>query len=1546
MTTQITTDNIASTTLDVISGVKVSAIVYSDNDTAADPAGGQTITLNGVGFKATPTVIVNGVSAGVVTFVSGTEITFTAPANNAGTYVIYVVNPDGATAIVIPGISYSGTPTWSTAAGTLGNITETQAISNTVTATGDVPISYSLQSGTLPPGSSLNSANGLISGTTAATGSPTTYTFTIRASDAQNQDTDRQFSLTINPDVVTWSSPANNATVSANTNTALSNVTLSATSSAGYGITYTADTLPTGLSISGANITGTPTVIANTTTTLTATAATTNRTATRTINWVISVANDSYFNYTTLLLNAETVTANVWNDDASTNKFVVTVNGDTRPMAFSPYEIVWSGQFDGTNDYISTPANSAFSFGTGDFTIECFMRTTDNSLAPGGYSRSIMYIGDFDFYLRITAYHGGTDGALRVAGLSDGSTVSLKDGVWHHVALVRESNTIRLWIDGIYQTSGSGTTYSTNHTNVDTNVVGGRSNPIGGYFNGNISNVRVVKGTAVYTGTSNFTVPTSPLTAVTGTSLLTCARNRFIDASTNALAITVNDAPIISNFAPLIETDVVTGSGYFDGTGDFLTLPSNAAFSFGTGSFTVEAWVYLTATQNFGIIFLSSTTGTGDSLHVQINSTNRVRITNASTEFLLATNAIPLNAWTHIAVVRNGTTLSIYQNGVLNGSTTSTFTPPTSPLTAIANTSLLTLQSRIGENNNRFVDTSGLNNIITRNGNTTQGTFSPYSLTGWSNFFDGTGDYLTVANNAALDLPVDFTIEFWLNLANVTSTWQTIISRAYGYAGGWRLYKDQTDPELRWYHGSTSTILTTNSGIINNVWSHVAVVRQGTTLTIYVNGIAKGSATNSTNYTPGNYSLEIGSGVVTSGYPMTGYISNLRIVKGTAVYTASFTPPTSPLTAIANTSLLTCQSNRLVDNSANNFAITRNGDVSVQSFSPFSPSVITPTSYSGYFDGTGDYLNSSTSSLVAPTGDFTIEAWIYANTLTSTNSLGVGISFIGNSTLNDGRLQFWVGTDGTISLYLRNNSAVDVTTTSSSSGTITTNTWYHIAAIRNVNTYTIYVNGTSVGTTTSATAMTYAANTLNIGFMRQSNLLNYWNGYISNFRLVNGTAAYTSNFTPPTSPLTAISNTSLLTCQSSTFIDNSTNRFTITINGDAAPRSFNPFGNTVTSDVEYSVTTVGGSVLFDGSGDYLSMPHSTALVYGTNNFTIEFWIYVNAYGNPSRIFEKGVGETGYSMDMSNTGTLSYNNNTFIGGSSTTIPVPLRAWTHVALVRSGTSTNQTRWYINGQSAGTWTYSVNVSEAQSLFIGGSGASYSVNGYISNFRLVNGSAIYSAPFVPPVAPLTQIANTTLLLSNINGGIIDYTGKNNLETVGNAVTSTAVTKYGSRSLYFDGTGDYLQLAPNPQYLIGTLSFTMEAWIYSTSIGAARTIFSIGTSSTTGVRFYINSSNQVALFDANASRATAGTISANVWHHVAVVRNGSTLTCYLDGVAGTPATYSGSIGFSNQAAYVGRNPDVTAQDWIGHIDDLRITRGVARYTANFTAPTSAFTTK
>jgi hypothetical protein len=161
--------------------------------------------------------------------------------------------------------------------------------------------------------------------------------------------------------------------------------------------------------------------------------------------------------------------------------------------------------------------------------------------------------------------------------------------------------------------------------------------------------------------------------------------------------------------------------------------------------------------------------------------------------------------------------------------------------------------------------------------------------------FDGTGDGLIVPSSVNFDLPTNFTIEMWLNLSNVLSDWQAIISRAYAVTGGWRLYKTTSANQLRWYVGSANPVATTGSTMVNNTWSHIAVVRSGSTVTIYIDGVNRGSGTDATNLSPGNYALEIGRGVVTSEYPMTGYISDLRITKGLARYTANFTPPTSAL---------------------------------------------------------------------------------------------------------------------------------------------------------------------------------------------------------------------------------------------------------------------------------------------------------------------------------------------------------------------------------------------------------------------------------------------------------------------------------------------------------------------------------------------------------------------------------------------------------------------------------------------------------------------------
>lgn len=268
---------------------KIASIDYPGDDLAANPAGGDTVGIIGTGFQSGATVLLDGAYVSVVTVVSDTLIQFTSPTKVAGSYTLYVVNPDGGTAIFIPGVSYSGVPNWSTSAGTLGTVYETAAVSTTVTATGDAPITYSLYSGTLPPGSSLSSG-GVLSGTAPASSGSTTYTFTIRATDAQNQDTDRTFSLTVNTDVVTWNSPANGTSYTVTANSAISNVSLSANSAAGKSITYTANTLPNGISLSGNTIYGTPTSANTVTTLLTATAATTNRSATRTITWTVSLA--------------------------------------------------------------------------------------------------------------------------------------------------------------------------------------------------------------------------------------------------------------------------------------------------------------------------------------------------------------------------------------------------------------------------------------------------------------------------------------------------------------------------------------------------------------------------------------------------------------------------------------------------------------------------------------------------------------------------------------------------------------------------------------------------------------------------------------------------------------------------------------------------------------------------------------------------------------------------------------------------------------------------------------------------------------------------------------------------------------------------------------------------------------------------------------------------------------------------------------------------------------------------------------------------------
>ena len=182
----------------IIINPTIASIAYPGSATAADPAGGETITVTGTGFSAGATVTVGGTTAPAVSYVSGIQITFTTPAKAAGDYDIVVTNTDTGSATYINGISYNGIPTWTTAAGSLGTFASGATIS-TITLQATEPdsgtITFNITNGALPTGLSLTGAD--IDGTTSLETADTLYTFTVTATDDESQATPRTFTITV-----------------------------------------------------------------------------------------------------------------------------------------------------------------------------------------------------------------------------------------------------------------------------------------------------------------------------------------------------------------------------------------------------------------------------------------------------------------------------------------------------------------------------------------------------------------------------------------------------------------------------------------------------------------------------------------------------------------------------------------------------------------------------------------------------------------------------------------------------------------------------------------------------------------------------------------------------------------------------------------------------------------------------------------------------------------------------------------------------------------------------------------------------------------------------------------------------------------------------------------------------------------------------------------------------------------------------------------------------------------------------------------------------
>jgi hypothetical protein len=301
--------------------------------------------------------------------------------------------------------------------------------------------------------------------------------------------------------------------------------------------------------------------------------------------------------------------------------------------------------------------------------------------------------------------------------------------------------------------------------------------------------------------------------------------------------------------------------------------------------------------------------------------------------------------------------------------------------------------------------------------------------------FNGSNQYLSIANNAAFNFGTgSFTVECWFYYTSTPPA-----SAGYDYLwglggnniNGLGLYIQGGVPKI--WNGSS--ILSTSATILGTTWYHIVVVKNSSTLTVYLNGTSIGSVAFSSNLSGGgvlgfNMARWINAA---DGEQFPGYISNLRILNGTALYTSNFTPSTSPLTAIANTSLLTCNAPTIVDSSNNNFTIINNGSATVSSVVPFNvvgygykfnnrnnPTGVLAGTQKAIF-GYGNFSPSNVTNIVSNVG-------VVANDTTGVGTSRRGLAAAG------------YGTDKAIFGYGRTTVSVSMTNLVSNTGIVATDT--------------------------------------------------------------------------------------------------------------------------------------------------------------------------------------------------------------------------------------------------------------------------------------------------------------------------------------------------------------------------------------------------------------------------------------------------------------------------------------------------------------------------
>ena len=638
----------------------------------------------------------------------------------------------------------------------------------------------------------------------------------------------------------------------------------------------------------------------------------------------------------------------------------------------------------------------------------------------------------------------------------------------------------------------------------------------------------------------------------------------------------------------------------------------------------------------------------------------------------------------------------------------------------------------------------------------------------------------------------------------------------------------------------------------------------------------------------------------------------------------------SRYTTLLATAVDTSDNNNITDSSTNNHSITVNGDAHAGTFSPYRWN-----GASQYYDGSSYQVYGGWSDITG-LSNVTIECWIYKTSHTNSyhsimatrasgsNSAGFDMRFPQNS--------------GVLTVYYTGGAGVTSTTN------MNLNTWYHVMFVRDGSTGTLYIDGVQEDQDTAWGDRPGLGN-LYVGTYARGNVLldGCINGYISDLRISN----ISRTAEVPEAPISVDSNTLFHVAGKHGPYDTSSSYYSPSFTGlsgaNLTKSTYGPYEAPISG---YTTTDHGGSINFDGTGDYLTIPDHSSLNFASNDWTIECWIYPRTNVGDCGIWHQSASGTDwYSIYLDGAFNLKFvfynaSNGVEWAGTAASNTAPQNTWTHVALVRQfGTGVYL---YANGKLVASDTLDASVTMLDKTYnhvIGyerfvGSGNAF--DGLISDFKMDIGTAHYTGEFTPPTAPLSS-SGADMHIKGTAASIIDKSQGANLNLFGNTTGSTTQVKFaGSKSMYFDGTGDYIRF--------NTVSlpddFTLEYWLKLSTYSDDAGIF--GYTGTTNSQHRINHNGtfgKIMLYVNAYVHQTTNCFTqseAENWMHVSYSRQNGNLKLYVNGIQKDSVTSNITL----DVDIVGAGGYNNGSDFLdGYIQDFRITNGLARYTTNFTPP-------